>query len=149
EQKVNTKNPRSTVGTSTEIYDYLKLLFARVGKTYSPVSGKEVTRHTVSHVVDAILALPEKTRAYITAPFLLKLNRSLKQELEIYQQQGFSRLLYEGKMWSIEDAITKEAEIAVEKLQLLIGRVAVRHDEEFQSEMSDFVQTAFYEGNGT
>src|SRR5690606_29236811 len=60
-----------------------------------------------------------------------------------------SRLLYEGKMWSIEDAITKEAEIAVEKLQLLIGRVAVRHDEEFQSEMSDFVQTAFYEGNGT
>ncbi len=149
EQKVNTKNPRSTVGTSTEIYDYLKLLFARIGKTFSPVTGKEVTRHTVSDVVDAILALPEKTRAYITAPFIQKLDRSLAQELEIYQQQGFSRLLYKEAIVNIDEMIANAQTLESKQLQLLIGRIAVRHDEEFQSEMSDFVQTAFYEGNGT
>ncbi len=149
EQKVNTKNPRSTVGTSTEIYDYFKLLFARVGRTFSPVSEQEVTRHTVSNVVDAIMALPEKTRAYITAPFIQKLDRTLAQELEIYQQQGFSRLLYKDKIVNIDEMLQNVSKVDTEKLQLLIGRIAVRHEEEFQSEMSDYVQTAFFEGNGT
>lgn len=148
EQKVNTRNPRSTVGTSTEIYDYLKLLFARVGKTYSPVSGQEVKRHTVQDVVDAVKKLGTSARAYISAPLVLKGKRTVAQELSIYSQQGFSRILVNGEVVRIddfkEDKKTKNTDV-----ELLIARLAVREDDEFYSEAADSVQTAFYEGGGT
>jgi len=149
EQKVNTRNPRSTVGTSTEIYDYLKLLFARVGKTYSPESGMEVKRHAVSDVVDAVIQWKEGTRAVIAAPLITKAKRTVQQELAIYQQQGFSRILVKGETDKLENWITQKGKLKAEDFELLVGRVSVKHDEDFRMELADFVQTAFYEGNGT
>ena len=96
EQKVNTRNPRSTVGTSTEIYDYLRLLFARVGHTYSPVSGREVRRHSVTDVVDCAMQYPEGTRIAVTAPILMPAERSFAHHLEILRQGGYSRLFRYG-----------------------------------------------------
>src|SRR5687767_7914454 len=103
EQKVNTRNPRSTVGTSTEIYDYLKLLFARIGKTYSPVTGKVVKRHSVSDVVDAILAFPEETKLLILAPVKLGEKKVLKEVLGLLLQQGFTRILYKGEILKLNE----------------------------------------------
>ncbi|HTE31647.1 MAG TPA: hypothetical protein VK666_14795, partial [Chryseolinea sp.] len=103
EQRVNTRNPRSTVGTSTEIYDYLKLLFARIGKTYSPVSGKEVRRDTVTSVVDSINALPAQTRIMIACPLHIKKGRKLADELNLLLSKGFARVLIDGEVKFIED----------------------------------------------
>jgi excinuclease ABC subunit A len=148
EQKVNTRNPRSTVGTSTEIYDYLKLLFARVGQTYSPVSGKLVKRHTVSDVVDAILALPAQTRLYILAPLPKKEGKSLKEQLGLLLQQGFTRILYKGEMLRLNE-INVSSLSAKEELYIVIDRVAVSpDDDDSRSRLADSVQTAFYEGEG-
>lgn len=148
EQKVNTRNPRSTVGTSTEIYDYLKLLFARIGKTYSPVSGVEVKRHTVTDVVDQVLEWKEGTRAMIAAPLITKAKRTVQQELALYQQQGFSRVLLKGEVAKLEEVAAQKNKISPEEVELLVGRITVRHDDDFRSELGDFVQTAFQEGNG-
>jgi excinuclease ABC subunit A len=149
EQKVKTQNPRSTVGTSTEIYDYLKLLFARIGRTYSPVSGAEVKRHTVTDVVDAITALPTGTRAMLCAPVIVKAKRSLQQELLIYQQQGFSRLWVKGEIVRIEDAIAEAKDLDAGSVELLVGRVTVRQDDDFVAELADMARTCFFEGQGT
>lgn len=149
EQKVKTQNPRSTVGTSTEIYDYLKLLFARIGRTYSPVSGTEVKRHTVTDVVDAITALSSSTRAMLCAPVIVKAKRSLQQELLIYQQQGFSRLWIKGEIVRIEDAIAKAKALDASSVELLVGRVTVRQDDDFAAEIADMARTCFFEGQGT
>src|SRR5687767_6729224 len=105
EQKVNTRNPRSTVGTSTEIYDYLKLLFARIGKTYSPVSGQEVKRDTVTDVVNTINKLPEGTRVMVAAPLRIKKGRKVQEELALLLSKGFARVLVNGEMKFIEDVI--------------------------------------------
>ncbi|MFH1321701.1 MAG: hypothetical protein ABII90_13760 [Bacteroidota bacterium] len=103
QQKTISRNPRSTVGTSTEIYDYLKLLFARIGKTYSPVSGKLVKRHTVTDVVDYIYSLKENTQIILYAPLQIKPGRKIKEQLNVLLQQGFSRIKWKGKIFRIED----------------------------------------------
>lgn len=148
EQKVNSRNPRSTVGTSTEIYDYLKLLFARIGKTYSPVSGNEVKRNTVTDVVDEITTWAEGTRAYIVTPLLLKAKRTAQQELTVYQQQGFSRILVNGSVEKLDDWAGKKGKLNAEDIELLIARIAVRKDDDFKTELADYIQTAFQESGG-
>jgi len=149
EQKVNTRNPRSTVATTTEIYDYLKLLFARVGVTFSPISGKPVMRHTVDIVMDEILQLPEETKVLLIVPVAAKSNE-LKKKLEVYLQNGFSRLLVNHEMTYIEDFIsTINTKTKTNEVFLLVDRFTViKNDEEHAARIADSVQTAFYEGNG-
>lgn len=149
EQKVNTRNPRSTVGTSTEIYDYLKLLFARIGETISPISGNEVKKHDVTDVVNHLLNSPEKTRALILAPFHMHHNRSSEEELSLLVQQGFTRLELEGEILKIEAKGTFEKIFKREKdLSIVIDRIVINNDEDTISRMSDSIQTAFNEGHG-
>ena len=149
EQKVNTRNPRSTVGTSTEIYDYLKLLFARVGKTYSPKSGELVTRNSVSDVVDYINSFEEGTRLIIAAPLIPKNGRTILEEAELLMQQGFSRIETNDEIKQIDDLLkSKTEDFCNDTCNLVIDRVAVQHDEDTQSRTADSVQTAFYEGHG-
>ncbi|RIH65871.1 excinuclease ABC subunit A [Mariniphaga sediminis] len=149
EQKVNTRNPRSTVGTSTEIYDYLKLLFARVGKTISPVSGKEVIRHTVTDVVNFIFSFPENTRIMILSPLRPKNGRSVLQEAELLMQQGFSRIEVEEEVKRIDELLKAANEdFCNGECNVIIDRIVVQPDEDTQSRVADSVQTAFYEGHG-
>ncbi|WP_333818601.1 excinuclease ABC subunit UvrA [Ohtaekwangia sp.] len=157
EQKVNTRNPRSTVGTTTEVYDYLKLLFARVGKTYSPISGKEVRRDTVTTVVDSINKLPSGTRVMIACPLHIKKGRKLVDELNLLLSKGFARILVNGEVKFIEELIGTEAEGAKKKkavkiegeIEILIDRASVNpEDEDTTFRISDSVQTAFFEGEG-
>ncbi|MFD1002429.1 excinuclease ABC subunit UvrA [Ohtaekwangia kribbensis] len=157
EQKVNTRNPRSTVGTTTEIYDYLKLLFARIGKTYSPVSGKEVKRDTVTSVVDAINKLPAGTRIMIASPLHIKKGRKLADELNLLLSKGFARILVNGEVKFIEELIGTEAEGAKKKkaikvegdIEVLIDRASVNpEDEDTTFRIGDSVQTSFFEGEG-
>ncbi|HEU4716656.1 MAG TPA: excinuclease ABC subunit UvrA [Bacteroidia bacterium] len=148
EQKVNTRNPRSTVGTSTEIYDYLKLLFARIGKTYSPVSGEPVKRHSVSDVVDAVMGLPGGTKVLLLAPLKKKKERSLKEHLGLLLQQGFTRILYRNEILRLNE-INVSSLSAKEDIFIVIDRIAVNpQDEDGRSRIADSVQTAFYEGEG-
>lgn len=147
EQKVNSRNPRSTVGTSTEIYEYVKLLYARVGKTYSPISGEIVKRHSPEDVVKYLLSFPEGTQAIILTPILIPANRSLQQQLELLQQQGFSRIEIDGKILRISDTIDNP--ILSEKKKkafLVIDRIFVQNDPATISRITDSTETAFYEG---
>lgn len=149
EQKVGTHNPRSTVGTSTEIYEFMKLLFARIGKTYSPISGKLVKKHQVMDVVNQIMSLGTGSIAYIAAPILLPDGRTMEDHLKILLQQGFYRILVNGEILKIEDFIDSKRKISPKNIKLMIDRVRV--NESIQGEMgrlSDSVQTAFYEGKG-
>ena len=150
EQKVNTRNPRSTVGTSTEIYDYLKLLFARVGKTYSPVSGELVTRDTVSGVVDFIFSQADGTKLMILCPLKRTEGRSLKDELNILLQKGFTRVKVDSEVLFIEEILDREGTSAEgAAISIMVDRAAVRSgDEDLQFRMADSVQTAFFEGEG-
>lgn len=150
EQRVNTRNPRSTVGTSTEIYDYLKLLYARIGRTYSPVSGKEVIRQTVTDIVNAILALPLKTKVMIHAPFRIHANRAVNDQLKILMQQGFSRISVNNNILRIDEYINQEIKTETDQdISIVIDRIVVQEDEmDFRSRVADSVQTAFYEGKG-
>jgi excinuclease ABC subunit A len=149
EQKVNTRNPRSTVGTSTEIYDYIKLLYARIGHTYSPISGKEVIRHEVSDVVNAIFSFPEGTKVILLAPFLTNKERTLAQEADLLQQQGFTRLEISGEVIRIADLDPSlSAKKKVKEISIVIDRFAVSDDEDLLSRAADSIQTAFYEGKG-
>ena len=145
EQKVNTVNPRSTVGTSTEIYDYIKLLYARIGKTYSPVSGIEVKRHSVHDVVDYILKF-SSAKVYITSPIHGEIS-DLHPKLELFLQQGFSRVLCNGEVVRIEDVIEKNSCSNVKSIYLLIDRIVV--DTEQEARIADSAGTAFFEGLGT
>ncbi|MGD1841180.1 MAG: excinuclease ABC subunit UvrA [Thermonemataceae bacterium] len=154
EQKVNTRNPRSTVGTSTEIYDYLKLLFARVGKTISPISGKEVTKDTVSTVVDYIHSFGEGQKFIITTPLKNPNARSLTSELKVLLQKGFTRIVEAGEMRFIEDYLAQQNKKQLEATQwenisILIDRNTVQKENEDNIfRISDSVQTAFFEGIG-
>ncbi len=172
EQKVNTRNPRSTVGTSTEIYDYLKLLFARIGTTYSPISGKEVKSDTVTSVVDALNKLPFGTRVMIACPLHIKKGRKLNDELNLLLSKGFARILIDGEVKFIEELVnpstdlvegkveaTKKApikKVAAKKsaqseveYEVLIDRASINvEDEDTTFRLSDSVQTAFFEGEG-
>jgi excinuclease ABC subunit A len=149
EQKVNTRNPRSTVGTSTEIYDYLKLLYARIGKTISPVSGQVVSRNSVTDVVDYINSFDEGTRLIIVAPLKAKNGRTILQEVELLMQQGFSRIETNDEIKRIAELVKAESDDFCDgSCNLVIDRAAVKHDEDTQSRLADSVQTAFYEGHG-
>ena len=151
EQKVNTRNPRSTVGTSTEIYEYLKLLFARIGKTFSPVSGKMVKKHSVEDVTSFIISLPEGTEVRIMAPLLLKQDRSVSDQLNVLHQQGFSRIVVKGQLLRITEAFDLNNIPKTEKeIFVLVDRI-INHpdDTDLQVRIADSVQTAFYEGNGS
>ena len=145
EQKVNTSNPRSTVGTSTEIYDYLKLLFARIGKTYSPISGNEVKKHTVTDVVETALAYPNGTKLLLLAPISIPKDRTVEQVLKLLLQQGYARILHQGEVIRLEeDNLPKK----LGKFQLVVDRIVVQHNEDFQHRLADAVETAFFEGKG-
>lgn len=146
EQKVNTRNPRSTVGTSTEIYDYMKLLYARVGKTFSPVSGIEVQRHEVSDVVNYLLSFPSGTRITIVAPMQVNRERGLQKEAELLLQQGFTRLELDGEVIKIGEIDLSNRQ--PKEINVLIDRMPVSEDEDFASRLADSVQTAFFEGKG-
>ncbi len=148
EQKVKTRNPRSTVGTSTEIYEYLKLLFARIGRTYSPLSGRQVKRHRVSDVTRFILSQPENTRVLVLAPMHVENGRSLQQKLQVLLQQGFSRIMSHGEIMRIEDVMGALPENArPEACYLVIDRIRVtRQEPGLEARIADSVQTAFYEG---
>jgi excinuclease ABC subunit A len=154
EQKVNTRNPRSTVGTTTEIYDYLKLLFARIGKTYSPVSGKEVKRDTVTSVVETINKLPEGTRIMVACPLHIKKGRKLLDELNLLLSKGFARILIDGNVQFIEELIggenSKKKKPKIEgTIEILIDRTSINPgDEDATFRLSDSIQTAFFEGEG-
>ena len=145
QQKVNTSNPRSTVGTSTEVYDYLKLLFARIGKTYSPISGEEVKKHTVSDVVDAVLAYPDGTKLLLLAPITIPADRTTEQVLQLLLQQGYVRILHNEKILRIDG---DQLPTNLKEFQLVVDRVIVQHDEDFRHRLADAVDTAFFEGKG-
>ncbi len=145
EQKVNATNPRSTVGTATEVYDYLKLLFARIGTTYSPISGLEVKRDQVSDVVDVIKSMPQGTRLLLLAPIILEPKRSLEDKLSVLAQQGFSRVLYQDQTLKINEVPSE----TTEDLFLIVDRVVKTEDEDFFNRLADAVQVAFYEGKGS
>ena len=161
EQKVNTRNPRSTVGTTTEIYDYLKLLFARIGKTYSPVSGQEVKRDTVTDVVEYINKQKEGTRIMIACPLKVEKGRKLADELNLLLSKGFTRVLVDGEVKFIEELISAPVEPEGKKkpsakakkieweVEILIDRASVNaSDEDLTFRLSDSVQTAFFESHG-
>ncbi|MGL2999306.1 excinuclease ABC subunit UvrA [Flavobacterium sp. RSSB_23] len=153
EQKVNTTNARSTVGTSTEIYDYIKLLYARIGRTYSPISGQEVKKNTVTDVVNCVKELELDTKWLLLAPLHVEEGRKLQDKLKILQQQGFARVLVDYEMLRLDDFITsiadkKEKELEKLTIELIIDRIVVKNEEEFYNRLADAIQTAFYEGKG-
>ncbi|MDP5120585.1 MAG: excinuclease ABC subunit A, partial [Spirosomaceae bacterium] len=157
EQKVTTKNPRSTVGTTTEIYDYFKLLFARIGRTLSPVSGIEVKKDSVTDVVNYLFSHEEGTRFMIMTPLKIGEERGLKSELNLLLAKGYTRIVAKGETLQIEDIISGETNIDNYKLSdlfILIDRAAIQFDEngnpdeDTQYRLSDSVQTAFFEGEG-
>jgi excinuclease ABC subunit A len=148
QQKVITQNPRSTVGTSSEVYEYIKLLFARVGKTYSPVSGEEVKKHTTEDVARYIVSLPEDTTAIILVPKSFEKD-DLSQQLLLLQQQGFTRIEAEGEILRIQDALDNISSFSAKtKFFLVIDRISARDDKETFSRAVDSAETAFFEGKG-
>ena len=150
EQKVISRNPRSTVGTTTEIYEYLRLVFARIGHTYSPVSGQEVKRHTTEDVIECLRQYSEGTRFVIATPVIISAERTLKDQLEAYLKQGYSRLMVNGDFVRIDDFINDKRidEIRPEDVMLVIDRMAVDFSADSISRISDSAETAFYEGQG-
>jgi excinuclease ABC subunit A len=153
EQKVTTRTPRSTVGSMTEIYDYLRLFFARVGKTYSPISGKEVKKDTVSDVVDFVQTLPEGTKVQFIVPLVTRYGRSVEEELNILMQKGFSRMYApdaDEKPIRIEDILGGEQKLPKKHVYLLVDRIVVKEtfEEDDLHRMADSIQTAFYESEG-
>jgi len=146
EQKVNTTNARSTIGTSTEIYDYLKLLFARIGKTYSPISGEEVKKNTVSDVINAVKSFETNSKWLLLAPIHLEENRKLEDKLKVLLQQGFSRILVKNEMVRLDQI--EQHSLENKDILLIIDRIVVKDDDEFYNRLSDAVQTAFFEGKG-
>lgn len=147
EQKVNTTNARSTVGTSTEIYDYLKLLYARIGKTFSPVSGNEVKKDTVTDVINVVKTFSVDSRWLLLTPIQLEDGRKLADKLKVLLQQGFSRIYVNGETLRL-DEIDGDA-LDVKNVFLIIDRIVVKDEEEFYNRLSDALQTAFFEGKGT
>nr|WP_315145515.1 excinuclease ABC subunit UvrA [uncultured Flavobacterium sp.] len=146
EQKVNTTNARSTVGTSTEIYDYIKLLFARVGRTYSPISGQEVKKNTVSDVIADVKKIGIESKWLLLAPIHLENGRALEDKLKALLNQGFSRILVDNETVRLDqiDGHTLDNK----DILLIIDRIVVKDEEEFYNRLADAVQTAFYEGKG-
>ncbi len=152
EQKVNTTNARSTVGTSTEIYDYLKLLFARIGKTISPVSGKEVKKDTVTDVVNQIKTFEIDTKWLLLAPIHLEKDRKLGDKLKVLLQQGFARILVDSEMIRLDALDHVKTKLTTKNTLLIVDRIVLNsensNDEDFYNRLSDAIQTAFFEGKG-
>ena len=148
EQKVNSTNPRSTVGTTTEIYDYLKLLFARVGKTYSPISGNEIKKHTVTDVIEHITKFDEGAKLLLLSPILLEEGRTIENKLQTLLQQGYARIKYKDKVLRIDDALN-EAISSDKDLYLVVDRIVYKDDEDFLNRLADAIETAFFEGVGS
>ena len=150
QQKVNTRNPRSTVGTSTEIYDYMRLLFGRIGRTYSPVSGEQVKKHTVEDVLSAAKSYPEGTRMAVTAPIDLPDKRQFSTQLDVLLKGGYSRLVKDGHEFvNIEDLLAdKKLKNSADGYELLIDRLSVSYEGDEFSRLADSAETAFFEGNG-
>ena len=147
EQKVNTRNPRSTVGTSTEIYDYLRLFMARLGKTISPVSGQEVKKHDIEDVIRYALSFPEGTRIAVVSPIILPEGRDFATQLEVYLKAGYSRVVdNKGEFISIEDLMGKKG-VKAEDYMLLIDRLSVQDNKDEISRLRESVETAFFEGS--
>ncbi|WKB80879.1 excinuclease ABC subunit UvrA [Cellulophaga lytica] len=144
EQKVNSTNPRSTVGTTTEIYDYLKLLYARVGKTISPVSGKQVKKHNVTDVVNFIKEYSANTKLLLLAPIKVKEDREPLKALEMFSKQGYARIKHKGKVLRIDDSITQMDR----EFYLVVDRIITKDDEDFYNRLANAVDTAFFEGEG-
>ena len=144
EQKVNSRNPRSTVGTSTEIYEYLRLLYARIGRTFSPVSGQEVKKHSVEDIVQCMLEYPEGTRFTVLTPLLVPQGRTMKEQLTIDQKQGFTRLEVNGQAVRIDEYEPREGD----NVFLLIDRLTASSEKDTVSRLTDSVETAMYEGDG-
>jgi excinuclease ABC subunit A len=149
EQKVNTRNPRSTVGTSTEVYDYLKLLFARIGKTFSPISNKIIRQHSVTDIVNYILSHNENTKALILAPYLINKKLNLAENLLKLQSEGVSRIEQDSKIFKVTDLLEKKSSIN-EKIEfsIVVDRIVIKTDEDSISRFGDSVQTALSEGKG-
>lgn len=149
EQKVNTRNSRSTVGTSTEIYEYLRLLYARIGKTISPVSGVEVKKHQASDVVRELLTYPSGTRFALFAPVIPSAGRTMREQLEILQKQGYTRLYIHDAISRISEVLQSDELLAAPQIELLIDRLAISDDKTLKSRLADSADTAFFEGQGT
>ena len=150
EQKVISRNPRSTVGTSTEIYEYMRLLFARIGHTYSPISGEEVKRHTPEDVIHCIMGFSKGTKFMMLSPLHVVEGRTLKKQLEMYMQEGYSRLYKGGEVLRIEDLLNEDniSDTDASSLFLIIARMSVDDSKDAISRMTDSAETAFYEGDG-
>ncbi len=146
EQKVNSTNPRSTVGTSTEIYDYIKLLFARIGTTISPISKRKVKKHTVSDVINFIKKIPDGTKLLLLAPITIDKHRELKTVLQVLAQQGYARLKYNNTIYRIDTFPMDE--FTGNTFDLVVDRIITKNDEDFYNRLADAIQTAFFEGKG-
>lgn len=144
EQKVNATNPRSTVGTTTEVYDYLKLLYARIGKTISPISGQVVKKHTVSDVVDTVKSLPEGTKLLLLAPVSLKTKQLPLKAIALFSKQGYARIKYKDQVFRIDEAPGDLGRA----FDLVVDRVVVKDDEDFYNRLANAVDNAFFEGKG-
>lgn len=145
EQKVNSTNPRSTVGTSTEIYDYLKLLFARIGKTYSPISGNEVKKHRVTDVVTFVKSFQENTKLLLLAPITIPEDRDKKKTLQLLSKQGYARIKYGGTIHKIDEELHQKVG---DQLYLVIDRIVKKDDEDFYNRLANAIDTTFFEGKG-
>ena len=145
EQKVNSTNPRSTVGTTTEIYDYLKLLFARIGKTYSPISGELVKKHSTKDVLELVKQFEEKEKLLLLAPIILEEGRTMADKLKVLLQQGYARIKSGDDVLRIDDAIDKKL---AKDVFLVVDRIVVKHEEDFYNRLADAIETAFFEGKG-
>ncbi|CAL2081584.1 UvrABC system protein A [Tenacibaculum sp. 190524A05c] len=146
EQKVNSTNPRSTVGTSTEVYDYIKLLYARIGRTFSPISGNEVKKHTVTDVVNYIKEIEEGAKLLLLSPITIPEGRDLQTVLKVLTQQGYARLKFNDKVYRIDKFPVDEYKN--EPLELVVDRIVIQHNEDFFNRLADAIQTAFFEGKG-
>lgn len=146
EQKVNTRNPRSTVGTATEIYDYLRMLFARIGHTYSPISGTEVRKHTIEDIVKTALSYPEGTRMAVLADINVPVGRTFAQQLDIYLKEGYTRLEKDGEFLDITDLLEQADKLHPDDYKLLIDRLSVSSDKDEISRFTDSLETAWFEG---
>ncbi len=144
EQKINTSNPRSTVGTKTEIYDYLKLLFARIGKTYSPKSNKIVKKDTVSDVVDSILNIKLNTKVLLLSPVESSSNKIALNKIEILKKQGFARIFKNGKIIDLNS----QNESNIKNFKLVVDRLVINNNDDFKTRVTDSVELSFYEGKG-
>ena len=148
EQKVNSTNPRSTVGTTTEIYDYLKLLFARIGKTYSPISGDLVKKHSTKDVIDYISKFDENTKLLLLSPIILEEGRTIENKLQTLQQQGYARIKVKDDVVRIDEALKQDIK-SDKNLFLVVDRIVYKDDEDFLNRLADAIETAFFEGVGT